>query len=269
MAVIWDNNGEPINGEYIARISSDDGAAPQVFKGATYREVADKLLNAQEHASRAIRELKAGRTPEPAKPRRRAEPRPMTAGERMQVSVDITDPNKSAQAISRVVESVVGPVEVIREAVNKIDEEEEAREAGQAAELFAASTPEWYPSDYNKGVLVKYMQTQNLAPTVTNFEIAFDNLRSAGLLQPRPQEEAPPEEEPRPNGHGKHPPQTVRPRGTLTATSIRASDTSGGPRPSRPRYTRAEIENMPARVYKEKLTSEPGFAALVDSLYNR
>jgi hypothetical protein len=268
MAVTWDNNGEPVNGFYIARLTFPD-APPQVFKGTSYKEVADNLLKAQEHASNAIRELKAGRTPEPAKPRRRAEAKPLTAGERMTIAAEITDPHKSAQAITRVVESVVGPVEVIREAVNKMDDEEEAREAHDAAALFASSTPDWYPSQYNIETLANYMRYNNYAPTSSNFEIAYGHLRAANLLQSRPpesDEEEQTEEPPKPNGHGGKPPQTVRPRGTLTATSIRASDTSGSPRPARPKYTRAQIDGMSAATFKEKMNNEPGFREFVDSL---
>jgi hypothetical protein len=270
MPVTWRNNGEPVDGEYVAEISFTDGRQKQVFRGASYKDVADRLLQAQEHASDAINQLKQGRTPDPATPRRRAQPKPMTAGERMKVASDITDPAKADGAITRVVESVIGPVESIREAVNKLDDDDEAREGEAAAQSFSAATPDWYPSDHNKGVLVKFMQTKGYAPTSSkNFSIAFDELREAGLLQSRPAD-------PPPNGQEDEPPperiasQPVsRPRGTLV-TGVRASDTSGtGPRAPRPKYTREDIEKMGTATYKQKLQSEPGFEALVEQLYKR
>jgi hypothetical protein len=268
MPVTWRNNGEPVDGEYVAEISFTDGRQKQVFRGASYKDVADRLLQAQEHASDAINQLKQGRTPDPATPRRRVQPRPMTAGERMKAASDITDPAKADAAVTRIVESVIGPADAIREAVNKMDDDNEAQEAEGAAAAFATATPEWYPSAHNKAVLVKFMQTNGYAPTSSkNFSIAFDELKEAGLLQSRPADDGQEDEQQPPERIAPQP--VTRPRGTLV-TGVRASDTSNtGPRAPRPKYTREDIEKMGRATYRQKLESEPGFEALVEQLYKK
>lgn len=278
MPVTWENDGQPVDGEYIATITFEDGSQPQRFKGQGYKQVADALLTAQENASRAIRTLRAGQQIEPARPRKNRQVKPMTPGERLGAVADLQDPNKADKAITRIVEATVGPVDAIREAIDKTDDEEAAADAATETKAFVDSTPEWYASDYNKQTLVNYMAANSVAPTRKNFAVCFAKLLDAGLLQRKPAETAPETEsesgaEGKPNGGGlphngglPTAPRT-RPRGTLVTTGIRAEDTSGSPRPPRPRYTKDDIEKMPNALYKQKLTSEPGFAALVDGLY--
>ena len=272
MPVTWINDGEPVNGVVTAMINLEDGSQ-QKFKGASYKEVAEQLATAQENASRAIKTLRAGMQIEPAHPRKnRATPKPMTAGERLTVAAELQDPAKADKAVTRIVEATVGPIDVIREAINSRDDEDEAAEAQAAAETFRANTPDWYPSAHNLETLTEYMRNMNIAPTVNNFSIAFDKLRAARLLQARPQETEPTQEgEPEriaPQSERIAPQPATRPRGTMLTTGIRASDTSGhGPVAPRPRYTKADIEKMSNETYRQKVTSEPGFAALVDALY--
>jgi hypothetical protein len=278
MPVTWENDGQPVDGEYIATITFEDGSQPQRFKGQSYKQVADALLAAQENASRAIKNLRAGQQIEPARPRKNRQPKPMTPGERLGAVADLQDPNKADKAITRIVEATVGPVEAIREAIDKTEDEEAAAEAAAETKAFVDATPEWYPTDYNKQTLVNYMAANSIAPTRKNFSICFSKLLDAGLLQRKPAETGvEPEPEPgangKPNGSGlPHdgglpPAPRTRPRGTLVTTGIRAEDTSGSPRPPRPRYTKDDIEKMPNALYRQKLDSEPGFSALVDSLY--
>ena len=57
----WLNDGEPDeNGEYssIAVIENAAGARISTFKGKTYKEVADKLLESQVNANREISRLR-------------------------------------------------------------------------------------------------------------------------------------------------------------------------------------------------------------------
>jgi len=272
MAVKWRNNGEADDaGTYVAEITFDDGSQAQVFKGKSYREVADKLLNAQDNASRTITRLKAEVKPDPAKPRTNVQPRPLTAGDRLTVATDVTDPNRAPEAIVRVVESVVGPIKNLRETVQRQEEDADAAEAAAAATEFKGSTPDWYPTEHNKQLLWDYMTTRGYAFTARNFGIAWDALKGAKLAQFR-QEEVPPstEEETPPtpriaNGSGNG--STNRPRGTLTTTGIRSGDATGsGPRPARSKYSKEDIAKMSRDTYKDKLEHEPGFSAFVNSL---
>jgi len=73
MEYIWLNDGEPDdNGDYIAEIRNAAGNRVSTYKGKTYKEVADKLLDSQVNANRELRRLKkpdAGRTPLKVEPR--------------------------------------------------------------------------------------------------------------------------------------------------------------------------------------------------------
>ena len=263
MAVSWENDGEAVDGVYIAKIDLGDGSQAQVFKGRSQREVADKLLAAQESASRAIKQLKAGIQPDPQKPRRNFQTRPMSANERMQVAADLQDPARADQAVTRIMEATVGPIEAIKSTLQRDDEAERARDAARETEAFVEDTPDWWPSAHNKSVLWNYMQTNGLEFTRKNFGIAFEQLKAAGLVNFKPANETEPEET---SGERIATQPVTRPRGGFS-TAVRAQDASGaGPRTVRPKYTSQDITTMPLDVYKQKLESEPGFAAFVNSL---
>lgn len=265
MAVEWRNNGEPVDGVYIADVDAEDGSQVQTFKGASYREVADKLLNAQVNATRRINELKTQVKPDVKKPRAAFVPRKLTADEQFQVAGDVRDPSKIEDAIDRVVAARLGaPLEVVRQRLQRQDAEEIEAAAVRETNVFVESTPNWYPTAENKQRLWDYMTQHNLELTAKNFGIAFDQLTSDGLLTRKPEENA---AEPEPKPTERIAPQpTTRPRGSI-ASGIRSSDVGNRfPAMTKPRYTRQEIQSMPRSLYAEKLKGEAGFAAIVDAL---
>src|SRR5215813_2605259 len=148
------NNGEPDeNGKYVAVVDLEDGTNPQRFIGDSYREVAEKLLNAQMHATTHIRtqgaRIRELEIPDAPPPRTKLQPRPLTADERFTVARDIGDPTRSPEAIKTVVEAELGgSLKDIREQLNSSMETEDAQLAATETRAFLEETPEFYQSDY-------------------------------------------------------------------------------------------------------------------------
>ena len=268
----WENNGEPNEeGQFVAVVDMEDGSRPQRFIGASHKEVADKLLNAQLNAtaeiSRQRTELRklSKLTPAPA------EARPLTADERFQLGQDLQDPAKAPEAITRIVETTVP----------KEDEDTRTARAVAETKLFMERTPEFYPCPHNKAMMLNYMQMpwtfatvephedKPLACTASNLCNIFERLKAAGLLLSRPQA---PTQQPEPSQEPIPPAVTTRPRGaTPSSSGIRNADSSVRPtavRTQRPKYTVAEIEAMSSEEYNKKLANEPGFAQLVNEAYS-
>lgn len=266
MATEWRNNGEPIDGEYIADVDPEDGSQVQTFRGATVKEVADKLLAAQGNASRRINELKKTQTPDPAPKALEFKPRSLSANERFQIAGDLQDPDKVDAAINTVIEaSIGGNLKEITSRLQEDDEKERIAAAVKAAQDFNQSEPDWFPIEENKVTLMGYMEQHGMAHTLNNFQIAFARLNGSGLLTRRPA--APPPPQPEPRQERIAPTQTTRPRGSVGASGIRSSDVSGttSPKPT-PKYTRQQILEMPRNVYADKMANEAGFAQFVNSM---
>jgi hypothetical protein len=269
MGVEWRNSGEPIDGLYVVDVDPEDGSAVQTFKGETFKEAADKLANAQFHASRAINELKQGRVPDRAVTKKPLKPRELTEDEKFQAAQDMRDPNKVTEAMDRVMEARLGgkPNEVAAR-LNSIDEKELENQAIAEVNIFIQTTPDWYQTEENKNTLFGYIRDNNLAWTAKNYRIVFDKLMSDGLLTRRPETTTETPETPETNAHTERiaPQQTTRPRGSFSS-GVRASTMSNvPPGKPKPKYTRQEIELMPRAVFKHKMENEAGFAQFVDQL---
>lgn len=266
MAQKWEDQGA---GKWKCTVDAEDGSTPvQVFYG-TEGEIARKMAQSVEHGSRRITELKKG-TPvsfgpisgDPPPPPRPVRQRPMTDTERFQVAAEMNNPNTVERAVTRVLESVVGPVEAIRESAVRSREEEETQTAVEAAAQFADETPNWYPSDHNKRTLTRFMITQNLSPTrVDSYRNAFGQLSNAGLLQPMPENPDQPEAEPRSTARTAPVPAAPRPAPARMSTGIRQSDISGGaatPR-TRPKYTPQYIITRTKEEHKHLMLTDPEY----------
>jgi hypothetical protein len=264
MGKSWTDRG---HGQWKLVITDDaTGAVLSTFYG-TKEEIADKQADSLASAGRRITELRSnnGHTA-PA-------PKPLSAAERMQTVSDLGNPATVDQGVLRVVESVVGPVSELRQDREAERMERFERAAISTAEAFADDTPDWYPSDYNKNVLVRYMQTQGLNPTnPAHYTQAFEALTAAQLLQPKPAE--PPEPEsinneppPAPERNAPAPTRQASPAPTRYSTSIRHSDISGtrpGGTTVRLKYSREQIARMGASKYKELMTSDPELTRCVE-----
>jgi hypothetical protein len=267
MAQKWEDQGA---GKWKVTVDAEDGVTPvQVFYG-TEGEIARKMAQSVEHGSRRITELKKGGTPPaPTVMRKPVSPRPMTDTERFQVAAEMNNPNTVERAVTRVLESVVGPVDAIRESAVRSREEEETQTAVEAAAQFADETPNWYPSDHNKRTLTRFMITQNLSPTrVDSYRNAFGQLSNAGLLQPMPENPDQPEAEPRSTARTAPVPAAPRPAPARVSTGIRQSDISGGavtPR-SRPKYTPQFIMTRTKEEHKRLMLTDPEYVRANESV---
>lgn len=247
------------NGRWKLTLTNDEtGAVLSVFRG-TKDEIMDKMAESQMNAGRRISELRNGK-PAPA-------PRPaLTDAQRMQTVADLANPATVEKGITRVIETLIAPVDELRQDREEDRAERQTRVAVEAAKRFADHTPEWYPSDYNKEKLVRYMQTQGLDPaTEASYTQAFEELTAAELLQPKPSEAPTPTEETTTEERNV-PPPTQPPTPTRFSTSIRQSDISGSPpRPStRLKYSREQLAGMSAANYKRLLTTDPELSRCVD-----
>lgn len=267
----WANNGEPVDGKYIATIEVEGVNGVQRFEGGSYREVADKLLSAQANATHKIKSLAGERKPVEAAPSKAITPVPLTAVDRVNIARDITNPETAPEAVKKVVESVVGSLDQVRNQLNADTEEKDAEAAQDAAYGFAQETPEYMVCTHNVKTMIRYMQMHNMDPKVKeNYVLAFDQLKEAGLVVLKPSETPAPTPEagglPEPTAE---PTETTRPRGA-TATGLRSVDSTVPTRTTaKPKYTRQEIDAMPIGEYDNKMKFEPGFRQLVDALFGQ
>jgi hypothetical protein len=251
----WEDKG---SGQWKLTITNDQNpdAAPSVFYG-TRDEILDKLADSQENANGRIEQLRRTSQAAAAKP--------LSPEERLQTVTELNNPATVDRAVTRVIESVVGPVSELRQERADASVERQTRAAVTAAEAFANRTPDWYPSDFNKNALVRFLQTRGLDPTKTeNYTLAFEELSAAQLLQPIPAE---PNLNDETEAEGRNAPTpTQRPTQTRFSTSIRQSDISGtAPKPTvRLKYTREQIANMSASTYKRLMQSEPELTRCVE-----
>src|SRR5215469_3146373 len=240
-------------------ISPDEGGAASVFYGKTRDEVHQKVIDSQAHAIRRIEQLRAAAPPTDNSHASPPQPRTLSPDERMQTVSDLTNPATVDRGVIRVVESQIGPM-------SQFNADRMERAAIEAAEIFAAETPEWYPSDHNKETLVNFVRTQHLDPTsVATYQQAFHRLTAVKLLQPKPVE-APSETEPSGEQQERNAP-TLQPRVAPArySTGIRSQDVSGAaPTPSkRLKWTRAEIDNMSPATYRSHM-ADPEFQRAVE-----
>lgn len=250
------------NGQWKLAITIDgDPTAPaSVFRG-TKEEIFDKLADSQANASKRINELRrtngSAATPSPVGS---GAPRALSPEERLTTVAELGNPATVDKAVTRVMESVIGPVADFQRDRQADREDRRVQAATAAAEQFFNSTPHWFPSEHNKTTLARFVFAQRLDPTkVESYTQAFEELSAAQLLQPAPDEN---EHEPAAN-EGRNAPVTPTPAPkapTRFSTSIRSSDISGrAPEPSgkpRLKYTREQLANISSTEYKRLMQTD-------------
>jgi hypothetical protein len=283
-----DENGRPLG-------------AKQVFKGKTQQEIMDKIADANKNLIRLNRDLnkkyRLGElAPEEAVPetaerldREAVEfrPRQLTDEERFQLSKDLLDPEKFDEASDRMFEAKIGASpKRITEVLSHAQEDIAAMRAEKEAKLFVQANPDYYVCPENFKTMVNWMIKMQLAPNRDNFQLAFDRLKSIGLLI-----EAPIVREDKPEvaevtnattvtlANSQQEPETVSritnvepqtqtkrtPRVASGLTRDSASDV--GTISKSVKLSVAEIEKMTSAEYKRRLLTEPGFKKLVDEAY--
>lgn len=262
MAVTFENNGEKTTeGFYVATVDAEDGSQAVTFKAATRKELSEKMAAANFEAMRSLNALKRDRKPETVRGSRAVTP--MTADERMQAIQDIKDPASFDRVIARAVESSLGvPLDTARNILNENQRRTQDEREVNETKKFVAQNPDWYPTAENKGEMMARTEAQKLAITATNLGIVWEQMKAEGKADLKPEERQMEEEE--------EPPSQAQPatrqRAASYSTGVRSGEISTQRPAAKPRYTRAEIENMPSTLYREKLLHEPGFSAIVDKV---
>ena len=250
------------DGNYFDVVDLGDGSGPQVFKGKTVAELLGKYRRAQEHATRKIREqalaLKLRETPDPATPLPEFTPHAPTTDELWQLSEDIKDPNRAANALTRAVEWQLGAnLGEVRATLQSIIAEKARRDVFAAGEAFTDAHPEFKKCPENEQAMFAYLDKHNLAYTRKNFEIAFGELKSGLILVSSGQ----------PTGSETETriasPVVTRPRTASTGLSPRTSSAvppRENPSAAKGKLTAEVIDAMPTAEYERKLR-DPAFAA--------
>jgi hypothetical protein len=270
----WLNDGEPDeNGDYIAVIENASGARISTFKGKTYKDVADKLLESQANANREISRL---RRPDQARVplQLKTETRTLTPTDKLRLATDITDPDKVVETVTEIVTAAqdgVSPRQNVRNVATMTDAQRDDYYRSEA-EAFVQANPDYYPVQQNQQKLFAALEANRYDLTRNNLTIVYQALMDQGELIAWPSSSGSEENEPetppaRPNGKQEpNPPSPSRPRSV--STGIRSSDASATPPPppTPKRITRADIERMPRREYMDRLANDPGFRKAVDAL---
>lgn len=165
--------------EYTATIDIGDGAGVQVFSAPSKDELLNKLIEAQENASRKIRELSTKKTvvetPTVKEP---------TPDEELELAQEfLANPHKAFDKLYRQRREE----ERQREEAAKAESQKQFEAAQAAAVAFVKSTPDFYPCDKNEKRIMKWLALNgDLAPTVENITTAYNDLNTDGLLVPKP-----------------------------------------------------------------------------------
>lgn len=276
-----DDRGRPIGGE-------------QVIKYKTNEELVEKITKNNVELQRELRKVtrkhRLGITEEEVIPAEAArfenpvefKPRELTADERIVLSRDLLDPEKTQQANAKLFEANTGVTpEEFRKTMTGIQVTNLKMLAKQEADAFVLSTPSYHPCQENFETITNWMLKNNLAPVRDNFKLGYDTLKAAGLLTEAPTVREEPtivkavvdtsvnsqpivDESSRITS--QEPPQVTRPVPQIASGLTREDAADIGPTPRKSGYTQAEINAMPSAVYKRKLLSEKGFAEAVEQL---
>ena len=273
----WLNDGEPDeNGIYCAVIENAAGQPISTFKGRSYKEVADKLLESQANANREISRLRRPDTARIPQQIRVEENKVVQPADRMRLAEEISDPKTVVEAVTEIVTHAQGGVKPRDMAVNlsaMTNEQQQAYWLGEA-NAFMAANPDYYPVQQNQQKIWAVLEHNRWDITRNNLAIIFQDLYDRNELIPWP--DGPTDRAPSnvilaaPNGRPEPNPPTptngnMRPRSV--STGIRSSDASATPPPPRvpKKLTRADIERMPRAEYDLNMRN-PEFRRMVDAM---
>lgn len=204
-------------------------------------------------------------------------PRVLTPDERVQLSRDLLDPERFDEASSTLFEATVGAKpEMLRNTLTNLQVSNLRLLAKTESDAFVAANPTYHKCQENFEAITGWMQKNNLAPLRENFQLAYDRLKLIGvILEAAPTPEpisvptqvdpvVPTQVEPAPTEELTEPAPTRR--GVPSGLTRQQATDVGVSQHRKTLYTLAEINAMPADVYKRKLLGEKGFAELVDQL---
>ncbi|SRR6266496_273893 len=281
-----DKQGRPIGGVQVIVYTTED-------------ELRDKLVNQNVELVQKLREVtrenRLGTPKEdiPADAERftnviEFSPKPLSAQERFDISQQLNDPERFAEARDRLLESAVGvpPAQLTK----FLNDQQIFSLQSRARENYrdfvnSESGKLYFECPDNRETVTDWMFKNNLAPTVSNFVLASSKLREAGLLLDAPvvQQDAvvlpppvvvpPAVTEPNPQvplvpeSRITPPEQVQEKRHSHVPSGLneRVSSASGASPVVGSSLTLADIDKMSADAYKAK-SKDPAFRQLVDKL---
>ena len=141
-------------------------------------ELVDKLVKAQENATKKIRQLQE-QTPKPVAKKTR------TADEEFLLSQEFA--TKPSAAFAKMFQEEVGmPITEFKSQVDAVKAFNRTKAADDAAAQFVAITPDYFATETNGKKMQAYLKTNNLPATTENLTKAFTELTAEGLLKPKP-----------------------------------------------------------------------------------
>jgi hypothetical protein len=173
-----DDEAAPVE-EFTATIDVGDGAGVQVFSAPTKDELLEKLIEAQENATRKIRELTAKPvvTPAPVVP---VAPNPDEEAALAQEL--LSEPTKALERFyaKRRAEEKAAEAEAQRQA-------EQAKAAVDAAAAkFITANPDFYECPKNAQRIAGWLRVNGKPENFDTIQEAYNDLNADGLLLPKP-----------------------------------------------------------------------------------
>lgn len=277
-----DKRGRPVGGMQVIKYKTDQELVEKITKNYNELQIALRDVTRKHRLGISEEEsipAEAARFENPVE----FKPKDLSADERIVLSRDLLDPEKTQQANAKLFEANTGvSPEEFRKTMTGIQVTNLRMLAKQEADAFVAETPTYFKCQENFETITNWMVKNNLAPVRANFKLGYETLLSAGLLTEAPtvREEIPVPEtvvetttvnsQPSVDEPSRiasvEPPQVMRPAPEIASGLTRDEAADLGPTPRKSGYTQAEIDAMPSAVYKRKLLSEKGFAEAVETL---
>lgn len=277
---IVDEDGRPVGSPQVQKYEAEHELPLSTFSSA---------IKAHTNATLALRNLKRKQTFEVPNPELtdverldgdivEFKPRDLTADENFSLSQDLQDPTKAAAARAKITEAELGaPAATVGKTLNRLQERNLRLQARVEVADFLSSNPGYYKCPENFKKLTEYMGVNDLTPTATNFQKAYDLLLKDGFLLtgptvrevapvqevvPAPQANTQPAQEPPNSGITVEPPAAeTRPLVRIPSGLNRSTTSDEGANPPQKRsYTKEEEDKMSSADYK-RLVVEPEFRA--------
>jgi hypothetical protein len=252
MKAYWLNDGKPgPDGRFCRVTDLEDGTQPIKVYGRTQEEVFGKIERTMMTAQAMVSQGRTANQPGPKAAS--APPAPgrtltLNADQQMQATADLSNPAKSPDAARRLVESATGiDLEVLA-----------AQQFAHRAEIWQASHPELRGSKFNIKLIADNArmrcggQLKNV--TAAALETVYQELKADDYLVTEEELSARNEHEAlpvQPNGNSE---LRTEQTGRTFATSHRGSRLGAQQTPTwKPKYTREQIDRMPASEEKRLL----------------
>jgi len=269
MARTWLNDGKPdTSGRLCLEIDPEDGTQPLRIWGRSKEEILDKASRTVEHGQREITRLRSTPPAPSGKPNGHGTPQTpppeqkpqLTPDERMQLTADLNNPAKAANAITRLVEDETGID------FTGIKNQETVKRVAAIQAAWSLNRPDFPNNPINYKLLndtaALRVGYENITAAV--MDQVFQELSSAGMLLPAIDDDAPIAQSVQPAETPAT--RTVRPRGAASYSRARLASPAPAAASPTPKYTREQIEGMSSAEYRRKLETDPEFLIAVNAL---